>query len=526
MKPRRATKVHFCLNWWTYVIKKDAESGRQSTEAQIRASCLAHREAICVKDEFLIRCSIHTISWQEQKSWKWHSTGPAQRLLPLQNYCPFPQIGMFRHLRKTGLSTTTEMAWSGLHQFLRAEQSSTMAGLLGERAICRYGRNDTWECLIRSSTSGWHSESVYVDDIKLVVARSFTADGNLLQLTGSVNRTPSHVTFSHVSLHSKQCRTWHWLEGVVRVSSHPCFMWLCVFDSLRLSTLHSSQSLSSSTSSSWSSSSLSMWVGSERSTLVRFREWGAWLFCQQRPSHTLWLLLHWSLVKLGLVVGFNFILRFVLLLRKVDEDRTPCRHAHFSQCGALVHTDHHTHLRVAQVWGVLHVCRHLKSHPLTTCFIESHSWMCLKPISFLLFHATWNDSSGPTHWQLPALLCWLQLRRSPRHSARRISVWPPGRTQPSHRSRSPIPASMISSEHTPVNYSSKGESASTPTRTTSTTMRRCFQKRQSGWKKWLFDRRHHLVSQEREVSPSVSLVPISTASGNQQEASSSVIIHG
>ena len=39
------------------------------------------------------------------------------------------------------------------------------------------------------------------------------------------------------------------------------------FDSLRLSTPHSSQSLSSSTSSSWSSSSLSMWVGSERSTL-------------------------------------------------------------------------------------------------------------------------------------------------------------------------------------------------------------------------------------------------------------------
>ena len=40
-----------------------------------------------------------------------------------------------------------------------------------------------------------------------VVARSFTADGNLLQPTGSVNRTPSHVTFSRVSLLTFQCRT-------------------------------------------------------------------------------------------------------------------------------------------------------------------------------------------------------------------------------------------------------------------------------------------------------------------------------
>ena len=36
---------------------------------------------------------------------------------------------------------------------------------------------------------------------KLVVARSFTADGNLLQPTGGVNRTPSHVTFSRICMH-------------------------------------------------------------------------------------------------------------------------------------------------------------------------------------------------------------------------------------------------------------------------------------------------------------------------------------
>ena len=33
---------------------------------------------------------------------------------------------------------------------------------------------------------------------KFVVARSFTADGNLLQPTVCVNRTPSHATFSRV----------------------------------------------------------------------------------------------------------------------------------------------------------------------------------------------------------------------------------------------------------------------------------------------------------------------------------------
>ena len=37
--------------------------------------------------------------------------------------------------------------------------------------------------------------------LKNVVARSFTADGNLLQPTGSVHRTPSHVTFSRVCTH-------------------------------------------------------------------------------------------------------------------------------------------------------------------------------------------------------------------------------------------------------------------------------------------------------------------------------------
>ena len=36
---------------------------------------------------------------------------------------------------------------------------------------------------------------------KIVVVKSFTADSNLLQPTGSVNRTPSHVTCSRVCTH-------------------------------------------------------------------------------------------------------------------------------------------------------------------------------------------------------------------------------------------------------------------------------------------------------------------------------------
>ena len=81
----------------------------------------------------------------------------------------------------------------------------------------------------------------------IVVARSFTADGNLLQPTGIVNRTPSTrhmfecfsalITMSHVTL----------AQGVVCVIPSMCHAPVCLI-SLRLSILHSSQSLPSSTS--------------------------------------------------------------------------------------------------------------------------------------------------------------------------------------------------------------------------------------------------------------------------------------
>ena len=61
------------------------------------------------------------------------------------------------------------------------------------------------------------------DIFELVVVRSFTTDSNLLQPTVCVNTTPSHVSFSRVSLHTFQWRTWHWLKCLAGTSSmyHP-----------------------------------------------------------------------------------------------------------------------------------------------------------------------------------------------------------------------------------------------------------------------------------------------------------------
>ena len=85
-------------------------------------------------------------------------------------------------------------------------------------------------------------------------------EGTSAVLLQSVNRTPSHVTFSRVSQHSFQCRTWHWLMVSCAQVIHVSSTWCCC-----LAILHSSPSLSSSFSFSWSSSS--MCVGSMRSSL-------------------------------------------------------------------------------------------------------------------------------------------------------------------------------------------------------------------------------------------------------------------
>ena len=62
----------------------------------------------------------------------------------------------------------------------------------------------------------------------------------------SVNRTPSHVTFSRICQHSLIVSHVTLAQGVVRVMSSMLHARVCLLISLRLSTLHSLQSLSSS----------------------------------------------------------------------------------------------------------------------------------------------------------------------------------------------------------------------------------------------------------------------------------------
>ena len=79
---------------------------------------------------------------------------------------------------------------------------------------------------------------VELNFFQFVVARSFTADGNLLQPTGGVNRTPSHVTFlvfvrTHVVSHMTLA------QGVsARHTIHDSLA--CVFDLSSTLSSHSS----------------------------------------------------------------------------------------------------------------------------------------------------------------------------------------------------------------------------------------------------------------------------------------------
>ena len=79
----------------------------------------------------------------------------------------------------------------------------------------------------------------------------------------------------------------------------------------------------------------------------------------------------------------------------------------FSQCRTLV-TDHHTHLRVAQVWDVLHLCAFKKSS--THIMFHRPLLDVPDPLSSLWFHVT--DLTA-VDWNQGIFL---------RHSARKISV--------------------------------------------------------------------------------------------------------
>ena len=125
-------------------------------------------------------------------------------------------------------------------------------------------QRDLFWMLTQQETQSGNFDKIF----SFVVVRSFTADIDLLQATGGLNRTPSHVTFSRTCVHSFQCRTWHWLKVSCAYHVMSSCVWLCVWsDTLRPCTLHSSPSLSSSFSFSCSSSSASMWVGSMRSPM-------------------------------------------------------------------------------------------------------------------------------------------------------------------------------------------------------------------------------------------------------------------
>ena len=121
---------------------------------------------------------------------------------------------------------------------------------------------------------------------KFVVARSFTAESNL-QLAGVCEQNTLTRHFSRVCTQCLSMLHVTWAQGVCarHVIHVSCALCGCLIP-LRLSTLHSSQSLPSSIWSSWSSSSLSMWVGSERSTLCASANEDVWLSGQQRPSHS------------------------------------------------------------------------------------------------------------------------------------------------------------------------------------------------------------------------------------------------
>ena len=103
----------------------------------------------------------------------------------------------------------------------------------------------------------------------IVLARSFTADGNLLQPTGGVNRTPSHFTFFlvFVRMSNSVARDIGSRFGCPRTSSHVSSACCVLLDSLRLSLLLSHRLSHLPPSFSCSSSFSSMWVGSMRSPI-------------------------------------------------------------------------------------------------------------------------------------------------------------------------------------------------------------------------------------------------------------------
>ena len=104
----------------------------------------------------------------------------------------------------------------------------------------------------------------------------------------TVNRTPSHVTFSRVSQHTFQCRTWHWLK--VSCARHPCVI-LMLLLSWYSSTLHSALFAVSLIFPFRSIFIFHVGWFDEKSHAY-FREWGVRHNGREQPSHKLWAQLH------------------------------------------------------------------------------------------------------------------------------------------------------------------------------------------------------------------------------------------
>ena len=153
------------------------------------------------------------------------------------------------------------------------------------------------------------------------------------------------------------------------------------------------------------------------------------------------------------------------------------------------------------VWlksGVCCTFVHLKSHPLTTCSIE-HSWMCLTHFLPFVPRHLWLLWTTPTAGPMTAI------RRSPaplRSEDFSMAAWSNTALSQVTEPNTSIDAS---SEHTPVNYSSRRNSFNTDYNDLTTTVAAC----EPPDMKEVGRSTSPKLSQEREVSPSVSLVFIS-----------------
>ena len=225
------------------------------------------------------------------------------RFLKDSTYCDSQEMHQWdsdqtseKHLQICTVSTVN-LEKIDLNQFLLINTKGGIRRLLhpvphgGSLINYRLSMNDLWahakSSLKEQGDLFWmlthqETQSDIFDDFSVV--RSFTADSNLLQPTGCVNRTPSHVTFSRFSQHISMSHV-TLAQGVLR-ARHPCIIRM-VSLSWYSSTLHSAL---------FTVSLICLfillifififhvgWFG-EKFT-VRFREWGVRHSGRQQPSH-------------------------------------------------------------------------------------------------------------------------------------------------------------------------------------------------------------------------------------------------